>query len=47
MRKLRESVRKQNIFWWVESFLQAAFARNLEDFPPVEEYVPDMSTGGD
>ncbi len=47
MRKLRESVRRQNIFWWVESFLQAAFAKHLDDFPPVEEYVPDMSTGSD
>jgi trehalose 6-phosphate synthase len=47
MRKLRESVRKQNIFWWVESFLQAAFARTLDDFPPHEEYIPDMSTGSD
>jgi trehalose 6-phosphate synthase len=43
MRKLRESVRKQNIFWWVDSFLQAAFTRNLNDFPAVEEYIPNMS----
>jgi trehalose 6-phosphate synthase len=43
MRKLRESVRRQNIFWWVDSFLQAAFARHLDDFPPAGEYIPDMS----
>lgn len=44
MRKLRESVRRQNIFWWVDSFLQAAFARNLDDFRAVEEYLPDLAT---
>ncbi len=43
MKKLRESVRRQNIFWWVDSFLQAAFARNLDDFAPVEEYLPDFT----
>jgi len=43
MRKLRESVRRQNIFWWVDSFLQAAFARNLDDFGSVEEYLPDLA----
>lgn len=43
MRKMRESVRRQNIYWWVNSFLQAAFARHLEDFPPVDEYIPDMN----
>jgi trehalose 6-phosphate synthase len=43
MRKLRESVRRQNIFWWVDSFLQAAFASNLDDFGSVEEYVPDLA----
>jgi trehalose 6-phosphate synthase len=43
MKKLRESVRRQNIFWWVDSFLQAAFARNLDDFRAVEEYLPDLA----
>ncbi len=43
MRKLREKIRRQDIFWWVDTFLQAAFARNLDDFPSVEEYLPDMS----
>jgi len=42
MRRLRESVRRQNIFWWVDSFLDAAFSRKLWDFPSVEEYVPEM-----
>jgi trehalose 6-phosphate synthase len=42
MRRLRESVRRQNIFWWVDSFLDAAFSRKLWDFPSVEEYIPEM-----
>ncbi|WP_035041535.1 trehalose-6-phosphate synthase [Desulfovibrio sp. X2] len=33
MAKLRDSIRRNNIFWWVDSFLQAAFARQLDDFP--------------
>jgi trehalose 6-phosphate synthase len=33
MVKLRDSVRRNNIYWWVDSFLQAAFSRHLDDFP--------------
>lgn len=40
MVKLRGTVRKHNIFWWVDSFLQAAFARDLSAFPLLEDYVP-------
>jgi len=36
MRRMRAGVRKYDIFWWVDSFLQAAFGRHLEEFPPVE-----------
>lgn len=36
MSKLREQVRKNNIFWWVDSFLQAGIAKTLGDFPEVE-----------
>jgi trehalose 6-phosphate synthase len=36
MRKMRESVRRHNIYWWVDSFLMAAFSLNLNDFPPLE-----------
>ena len=43
MRKLRGKTRRQNIFWWVDSFLQAAFAIHLDDLPSVEEYLPDMT----
>lgn len=40
MRKLRRAVRRQDIFWWVESFLNAAFAKHLDDFPVLQDYVP-------
>jgi trehalose 6-phosphate synthase len=36
MRKMRQAVRKTDIFWWVDSFMRAAFARTLEDFPKDE-----------
>lgn len=40
MHKLRQSVRKFNIFWWVGRFLEAAFAKNLDSFPVIEDYIP-------
>ncbi|MGA1824693.1 MAG: alpha,alpha-trehalose-phosphate synthase (UDP-forming) [bacterium] len=40
MIKLRRSIRKNNIFWWVNGFLHAAIAKNLDNFPPFEFYVP-------
>jgi trehalose 6-phosphate synthase/phosphatase len=40
MHRLRQSIRRQDVFWWVDSFLQAAIERRLDSFPHVEEYVP-------
>lgn len=40
MRKLRRSVRDYDIFWWLDSFLRAAIAKELSDFPLPEEYIP-------
>ncbi len=40
MRYLRRAIRRHDIFWWVSSFLSAAFARNLNDFPLLEDYQP-------
>jgi trehalose 6-phosphate synthase len=40
MGELRRIVRKRNIFWWVDSFLKAAWAKDLSDFPLLEEHVP-------
>jgi len=40
IRELRRIVRRHNIFWWVDSFLKAAFAKDLNDFPLINDYVP-------
>ncbi len=37
MSRLREVVRRTDIFWWVNSFLKAAFAKDLEAFPAIED----------
>lgn len=42
MKRLREKIRKNDVFKWVDSFLQAAFAITLESLPPIDEYVPDI-----
>jgi trehalose 6-phosphate synthase len=41
MRRLRKSVQDADILWWVDAFLQAVIARELEDFPRVEDWVPE------
>ncbi len=33
MRRLRASIREHDVFWWVDSFLQAAITRDLRDYP--------------
>ncbi len=43
MHKMRDSIRRNNIFWWVDSFLQAAFSKQLEDFP--QEETVDFQAG--
>ena len=40
MKKLRQSIRRQDIYWWIDSFLKAAFAKDLDDFPFLDDYVP-------
>jgi len=40
MRKMRQHVRRNDVFRWVQSFLNAAIARELHDFPVIEEYTP-------
>jgi len=46
MKRMRSSIRERDVFSWVDSFLGAAFAANLDDFPPVDahdrEYVPGI-----
>ena len=40
MRHLRASVRRYDIYRWVESFLNAAISRHLQDYPVIREYIP-------
>ena len=42
MRAMRRSIVRQNVFHWVDSFLNAAIARKIKDFPPVADYVPEL-----
>jgi len=37
MRRLRRSVQRNNIFRWVDSYLEAAIAKNLDDLPMMDE----------
>jgi len=39
MRRLRRSVRTFDVFWWVDSFLNAAISHDLSAFPAPEADV--------
>jgi trehalose 6-phosphate synthase len=41
MRNLRADIKKKDIFWWLNSFLNTAIEKNLSSFPRVDEYFPD------
>lgn len=41
MHKLRQTIRRHDIFWWVDSFLRASIAKSLDSFPVIADYVPD------
>lgn len=41
MRQLRRNVRHQDIYWWVDSFIESAIGKELKDFPVQEEYIPE------
>lgn len=41
MRTLRRSIRDADVFWWLESFMRAAFTKNLDDFPLPDDYAPE------
>lgn len=36
MVNLRRRIQRQDVFWWVDNFLQAAAGVELDDFPEVE-----------
>ncbi len=40
MRNLRENVKREDVFWWVNSFLNAAIEKDLSSFPQMDEYFP-------
>jgi trehalose 6-phosphate synthase/phosphatase len=46
MRNLRENVMSKDVFWWVNSFLNAAIAKDLYSFPQADEYFPDEPISG-
>jgi trehalose 6-phosphate synthase/phosphatase len=43
MRRLRRSIRRHNIYHWVNSFLKAGVAKDLSQFPNLELFVPRRS----
>ena len=42
MRRLRLSIRRNDIFRWVDDYLAAAVSKQLADFPYVEDYIPPL-----
>jgi trehalose 6-phosphate synthase len=44
MRRLRRSVRRHDVFWWVDGFLRAAVARDLRTFAPPTREAPPLRT---
>jgi trehalose 6-phosphate synthase len=40
MRILRRAVRERDIYHWLDAVLRAAIARDLSEFPRVEDYIP-------
>lgn len=42
MRRLRRSIQKYNVFWWVDSFLHSAITKKLDSFPIYNYYIPQM-----
>jgi trehalose 6-phosphate synthase len=45
MRRLRRAIREQDVFRWVDSFLQSAIAKDLSAFPLPADYVPRYDAG--
>ncbi len=42
MRRMRQLIKRQDIFAWVNSFLSAAIDRDLTSYPVLEDYVPQF-----
>jgi trehalose 6-phosphate synthase/phosphatase len=46
MESMREVVREQDIFWWVDTYLQAALGHVPDDFRAPKEYFPPLELDG-
>ena len=44
MRSLRQSVRRHDIYWWFDSFLKAAFTRDLKYFKQLDDHIVESQT---
>lgn len=44
MRRLRRGISERTVFWWVNSFVRAAIARDLSDFQRADDYTPQDQT---
>ncbi len=42
MEAMREIVREQDIFWWVDYYLRAALGTVPDDFRAPKEYLPPL-----
>jgi trehalose 6-phosphate synthase len=42
MRRLRLSISRNDIFRWVDDYLDAAVSKQLSDFPYLEDYIPPL-----
>ena len=45
MRRIRRSIRRQDVFWWVDSYLRAAITKDLRAFPrehAEDEEAPEL-----
>jgi trehalose 6-phosphate synthase len=40
MKILRQGIRRYDIYWWVNSYLEAAISGTLENFPLLEDFTP-------
>jgi len=43
MRKLRRRIRKQDVFWWVDSILKSGDPKGSGYLPTMDEYMPHLS----
>jgi trehalose 6-phosphate synthase/phosphatase len=42
MRRIRRSIRREDVFWWVDSYLRAAITKDLRAFPRAEVEVGEL-----